>query len=95
MKTKSSFNVSVSISKQGKHFVAYSFALDLSTIGKTEKEAQQNFQDAATVFFEELFESGNVDEVLAQLGWEKTKDQWTSPIPISQSIVEITIPASV
>lgn len=92
MKTKSSFNVSVSLSKQGKHFVAYSFALDLSTIGKTEKEAQQNFQDAATVFFEELFESGNTDEVLSQLGWKKHKNQWTSPVPISHSIVEVIIP---
>jgi predicted RNase H-like HicB family nuclease len=44
----------VAILREGKRFVAYTPALDLSTSGKTQAEAKARFQEAAELFFEEL-----------------------------------------
>lgn len=43
----------VSVLKEGKRFVAYAPALDLSTSGKTYEEAKERFEEAVTLFFEE------------------------------------------
>lgn len=92
MKSLVSLQLSVLVSKQGKRFVAYSPALDLSTLGKTEKLATEKFQEIAQIFFEELFERGDAQEVLSELGWKKTRSQWVPPKSISQNIVGIQVP---
>ncbi|MEK7636828.1 MAG: hypothetical protein AAB402_00355 [Patescibacteria group bacterium] len=43
----------VSILREGKRFIAYTPALDLSTSGKTFDQAKQRFAEAAELFFEE------------------------------------------
>ncbi|MEK7537372.1 MAG: hypothetical protein AAB619_00155 [Patescibacteria group bacterium] len=43
----------VSILREGKRFIAYTPALDLSTSGKTFEQAKQRFEEAAELFFEE------------------------------------------
>jgi len=42
-KAKYKFNLTVSVIKEGRQYIAYSPALDLSTCGKNEKEARKNF----------------------------------------------------
>ena len=62
------FNLPVSVLKEGKSFVAYTPALDLSTAGKTLEDAQKNFVDKQINFLscdlfskevEKLFKSHN------------------------------------
>ncbi len=51
----------VSIFKEGKHFIAYTTALDLSTSGKTYAEVKRRFDEAVKIFFEEIIEKGTFD----------------------------------
>ncbi|OGM94780.1 hypothetical protein A2524_02745 [Candidatus Wolfebacteria bacterium RIFOXYD12_FULL_48_21] len=73
----------VSILREGKLFVAYTPALDLSTAGKTHAEAQKRFQEAVEIFFAEISKRGTVDEVLGELGWQKVKTKWIPPVVVS------------
>lgn len=86
-------NLAVVIMKEGRHFIAYSPALDLSTCGRSLKQAQKNFVEAAELFLEEIFESGNAKDVLSDLGWKKIQKQWTPPPVVSTKSIGITIPS--
>jgi hypothetical protein len=85
-------SLGVQIMKQGKRFVAYTPALDLSTSGRTLKEAQKRFGEAVNLFFEEIIEQGTVDRVLKDLGWQKERHQWQPPQVVSQSDVSLKVP---
>jgi hypothetical protein len=90
-------NLTVNISKQGSHFVAYSPALDISTSGKNEVEAKKRFEELVEIFFEELKERGTTEEVLTELGWHKGQpaapshaaSQW---LPPRTTEVEVRVP---
>lgn len=87
------FNLQISFLKEGKRFIAYSPALDLSTSGKTLEEAGKHFTEASAIFFEELVRTGTVADVLGELGWQKEKKEWRSPMIVSQSSETIRVPA--
>ena len=89
--------IPVILFEEGKKFVAYSPAIDLSTCGDTEEQARKRFVEAASIFFDEITRMGTVDDVLAECGWHKMpgKDTWMPPkyktcieeiIPISQGV---------
>lgn len=78
--------------KERRQFVAYTPALDLSTSGKTLKEAQKNFTEAAQMFLEECQKMGTLREVLIELGWKKGKDAWMPPAIIAQGSRAVNIP---
>lgn len=82
---KSSLQISLPITvfKEGKSYVAYSPALDLSTSAPTFEKAQSRFFDAAKLFIEELVEMGTLDQVLTDLGWQKVKTNWQPPVVVS------------
>lgn len=82
---KSSFQIGlpITIFKEGKSYVAYSPALDLSTSASTFEKAQSRFLDATKLFLEELVEMGTVDQVLTGLGWQKVKTNWQPPVVVS------------
>lgn len=92
MKYPMSMKLPVAIIKQGKSYVAYSPVLDLSTVGKTEAKAKKMFVEAVSIFFEELIERGNLNEVLADLGWQKVRKAW-SPPKVSNIPMQIRVPA--
>ena len=75
----------VSIFKEGKKFVAYTPALDLSTSGKNYDEVKKRFDEAVAIFFEYTGKKGTLNDVLRDLGWSKIKNQWAPPAIISQS----------
>ncbi len=87
-KTKFEISIPVSILKEGKRFVAYTPALDISTSGKTYEETQKRFSEIVSIFIEEIVKKGTVNEVLRDLGWRKikTKDKlnWAPPVVVSQ-----------
>ena len=76
-------NLPVTIFREGKSYVAYSPALDLSTCAPTYKKARANFSEIVQIFIEELVEMGTLDEVLKDLGWQKIKSNWQPPVVVS------------
>lgn len=76
-------NLPVTIFKEGKSYVAYSPALDLSTSASTYKKAQIRFSEIVEIFLEELGEMGTLEMVLKDLGWQKVKSNWQPPVVIS------------
>lgn len=95
MKNALSFNLPVLITKQNKRFVAYTPALDISTSGKTEKEAKARFVELANLFLEEIVEAKTAHEVLSELGWKKVQKVWTPPEVISSQPVGLRLPVFV
>ena len=90
---KSSINLSLSVImiREGNRFIAYSPALDLSTSGKTHKEASKRFKEIANIFFEEIVKQGTLEDVLRDLGWKKTRKKWNPPMVISQEFQEVKV----
>lgn len=93
MEKNISLNLPVLITKQGKRFVAYTPALDISTSGKSEKDAKKKFAELAVLFLEEVVEAGTVDDVLSELGWKKQEKKWAPPKVVSSQFIGLSIPA--
>jgi hypothetical protein len=85
--------IPVSVIKEGKKFIAYSPALDLSTSGRTYDEAKRRFAEIVDIFFEEIDKKGTTKIVLEELGWKKVKSEWQPPIVISQESELFNVPA--
>lgn len=83
----------LTIIKEGKMFVAYTPALDLSTAGKTEKDARRMFREVVAIFMEEIIKAGTVEDVLTGLGWKKEQEKWNPPQLVSSDFIEVNIPA--
>jgi predicted RNase H-like HicB family nuclease len=87
----------VIIFKEGKKFVAYSPALDLSTCASTFEQARKRFAEAVDIFFQEILEMGTLEDVLKECGWQKIskpREQWIPPHIIAQVQQEIKIPVA-
>jgi len=83
----------VSFLREGKRFIAYTPALDLSTSGKTFEEAKKHFEEASKLFLEELERMGTLDETLSNLGWRKLERRWTPPVLVAQEQSRVRVPA--
>ena len=81
----------VTFLKEKTRFVAYSPVIDLSTSGKTFKQAKERFAEAAMLFFDEIYKKETMDEALADLGWEKHKREWRPPVVVSQEPETISV----
>ncbi|MBI5415146.1 hypothetical protein HZA38_06580 [Candidatus Peregrinibacteria bacterium] len=89
---KLAFKLPVSIFKEGKQYVAYTYALDLSTSGKSLEQAKARFFEAVTLLFEELVKKGTLERVLLELGWEKKNNKnWFPPVQISNEIETLAL----
>ncbi len=84
----------VSFLREGKHFIAYTPSLDLSTSALSYDKAKKRFGEIVQIFFEELLEKGTLDEVLTGLGWRKVRKRWSPPVLIAQESESIKIPLS-
>lgn len=89
-KTKIQFRLPVSIFKEGRHFIAHSPALDLSTSGRSYDEVKRRFNELVEIFFQELIKKGTLEEVLKNLGWKKIHRKWQPPLLIAQEYVSIS-----
>lgn len=88
------FNLTVDFIKQGKSVVAYSPALDISTVGKNQKEAQERFTELVSLFFEELTANNTLADVLSELGWQKQKKNWNPPKIVTSKPIRFDLPIS-
>lgn len=84
--------LSITFLREGKRFIAYSPALDLSTSGKSFEEAKTRFEEIADIFFEEVANKDTLQEVLQSLGWERQDKQWTPPAIIAHDSQMIRVP---
>lgn len=94
-KTMLEFNLPVSILREGKSFIAYTPALDLSTSARTYNEAKKRFGEVVEIFFEETLKKRTLGEVLQDLGWKRVQTKWTPPIVISQESQTVRVPVGV
>lgn len=93
MKSDFSCSLPVTIFREGKAFVAYTPALDLSTAGKTEAQARRMFAEAIEAFFEELIEMGTVESALKELGWTKRHGAMQPPKVVDHGHMMVRAPA--
>lgn len=91
--SKITFSLPVNILREGKSFVAYTPALDISTVGDSLEEAKSRFEEAVNIFFEETANAGTLKETLEELGWEKRKKQYYPPVVVDHTSESFTIPA--
>ena len=85
------FNIPVSILREGKKYVAYTSALDLSTSGNTFEQVKNRFEEIINIFFEEIVKKGTLEEVLTELGWQKSRSTWVPPVVVSQQFQNIQV----
>lgn len=87
-------NIPVTFLKEGKTFVAYSPVLDLSTCGATFKEAERNFSEALSIFFEECIKHNTLEKALLACGWKKKAHppSWHPPFVVGETQIPISIP---
>jgi len=88
-------NIPISVLKEGRKFVVYSPALDLSTSGRTYAEAKKRFGEIVVIFFEELLKKNTLEEALEELGWRRIGSKLIPPVVISQEYQAIRVPAQV
>jgi len=87
------FNLPVSFLREGDKYIAYTPALDLSTCGQSYQEAKKRFGEIVNIFFEELINKGTLEEVLNDLGWQRTQTKWNPPVVIAQELQTIRVTA--
>jgi len=68
---KLEFNLPISIIKEGKSYIVYTPALDLSTSAENYEQAKKRFSEIVNIFFEEIIKKGTLENVLGDLGWRK------------------------
>ena len=86
------FKLPVSIIKEGKKYIAYTPALDLSTFDKSYSGAKKRFEEIVSIFFEEIIKKGTLKEVLQDLGWKRAQTTWNPPMVVSQDFQTIRVP---
>ena len=95
MKSDFSYSLPVTIFREGKAFVAYTPALDLSTAGKTEAQARKMIIEAVETFFDELTEMGTLDKALKELGWTSVRGNLQPPKVVKHDFMKVRMPATV
>ncbi|MFH1392420.1 MAG: type II toxin-antitoxin system HicA family toxin [bacterium] len=85
------FSLPLSIFKEGKAFVAYAPALDLSTSGKTFEEVKRRFTEVVNIFFGETAKKGTLDTILQELGWQKVQRNWVPPFLVAQTLENMQV----
>ena len=85
----------VTFLREGSQFVAYTPALDLSTSADTFDQVEKRFGEVVQIFFEECLSMGTLENVLADLGWQKENHEWNPPVVIAQDTQMFSLPMSV
>ena len=81
----------VSFLREGKAYIAYTPALDISTSGRTFAQTQKRFGELVELFFEELMDMGTLETVLLELGWEKQNKKWVPPTVVAQQLQSVSV----
>lgn len=85
----------VTFLREGKQFIAYTPALDLSTSGDTFEQVKKRFSEIVGIFFEECLNMGTLESILSDLGWIKRKSLWNPPTVVAQDTQMFNVPMPV
>jgi predicted RNase H-like HicB family nuclease len=85
------FSFDTHIFKEGKTYVAYAPALDVSSCGATDDEARRNIRDAVRGFLAASAAMGALDEILQQAGYERDGETWHAPEFVSMDRLSMSI----
>ena len=85
------YNIPVIFLREGKKFIAYTPALDLSTTANSYAKAKERFNEIVEIFFEELIRKNTLKEVLENFGWHKMNARWKPPVVIAQESETVTV----
>jgi predicted RNase H-like HicB family nuclease len=69
----------VSIWEEGRQFVAHSMPLDVASSGKTIDEARRALDEAVRLFLVTAGDTGTLEDVLEECGYEFVGGKWRSP----------------
>lgn len=69
--------------KEGKQYVAQATPLDVVSAGSTPEKARKALREAVHLFLETAEETGSLEEVLIECGYEFDGTTWRSPAWIS------------
>jgi len=61
--------MSLTMCREGRTFVAYEPALDLAAQGNTASKARKNFQEVFAIYLEETIKKGTLEKDLLRCGW--------------------------
>jgi hypothetical protein len=85
----------VSFIQEGASVIAYTPALDISTVGKDKADAKRMFDELVAVFFDDIVKNNTLDDVLTGLGWKKSEGVgevgWQPPV-ITQESYKVKVP---
>ncbi|HEY6001184.1 MAG TPA: hypothetical protein VI078_18010 [bacterium] len=73
----------VQIWREGDQFVAHALPLDVMSSGGTVEEARNALDEAVRLFLGTATETGTLESVLEEAGYERRGDRWESPTWIS------------
>ena len=76
-------NVTIEVWRKSKWYIAKCPELDFISQGKTREEAKNNLLEVIQIQFEEMSQTGALDEYLAECGYEK---QGNTIIPKTEMI---------
>lgn len=76
--------------KQGTIYIAYSHLLDISTTGKSEKQAIDRFGDLIHISMQEMIKKGLPDGMLSELGWTQRQKRWEPPVIKSSVLAKVS-----
>ena len=88
-------NLQVQFLKHGKRVIAYSPALDISTVGKSQAEAKKRFGELTHIFLKEIIDAGTDGDVLSELGWSRgrhNKNVSWQPPAVRSTFVGVRVP---
>ncbi len=71
--------VEVLFTHEDDYVIATCPALNVSSYGKTEKEAKKNFDEAIEIFFEETNRKGTLEKNLVKNGWTLSPKSYDPP----------------
>jgi predicted RNase H-like HicB family nuclease len=74
-------SLDVLLIKEGDYIVSFCPALNLSSFGDTEDDAKKGFDEAMTLFLDELHKRGTLEKELLNLGWQLRKFPTASFLP--------------
>jgi len=78
--------------KEGRTYVAHALELDVSSCGGTQDKALNNLKEAVRLFLEEAEKIGTLEQILAEAGYNRTKQKLSSPKFISVQRMSLPLP---
>ena len=66
----------VNIWKEGNQYIAHAMPLDIVSSGPSPEDAKDALNEAVHLFLETLHETGTLEEVLNECGYEIRENEW-------------------